>query len=214
MPTVSTASPTPITQMLPYDAAEHDGSEGAPSTSEGESHNVARPSTPTTENGGQPDSSDPIPEEPRVSNRMHRSPVSPSTVPTPTPPPGWNAQHTHNTRFRARLQANFTCAQAQSNRIQSTGGLHVPDTIHALFLSMEQMHKLDDGTFNFCHSSAYTAPIEKDTLHYGDMLTSEDRPQFVEAMKLEVAGIQNMLEVAPRSSIPLDNKPLPAVWAF
>jgi hypothetical protein len=46
------------------------------------------------------------------------------------------------------------------------------------------------------------------------MLQAEDRPRFVKAMQKEIDGLTDILEVVPRQSLPLNTKPLPAIWAF
>jgi hypothetical protein len=78
----------------------------------------------------------------------------------------------------------------------------------------EAIHVQDDGTTNFTYPCAFLSNQEKDTLHYGEMLGAEDRPQFVAAMKKEIDGLQDILEVVTRTSLPPDVKPLPAIWAF
>jgi hypothetical protein len=78
----------------------------------------------------------------------------------------------------------------------------------------EATHTLDDGTSNFTYPSASPSTSDKDTLHYGKMLQSEDRDKFVEAMQKEITGIHGIFEVVPRSAIPQNTKPLPAIWAF
>jgi hypothetical protein len=83
-----------------------------------------------------------------------------------------------------------------------------------MIAAITRTHHLDDHTTNFLHPCAFTATTDKDALHYGEMLQAEDRSNFVQAMQTEMAGITDILEVVPRSSIPMDNKPLPAVWAF
>jgi hypothetical protein len=85
----------------------------------------------------------------------------------------------------------------------------------AMVTAIEAIHQNEDGTCNFLHpASAFLINTEKDTLHYGEMLQAADRPNFVEAMQKEVTGLTDILEVVPRSSLPHDAKPLPAVWAF
>jgi hypothetical protein len=46
------------------------------------------------------------------------------------------------------------------------------------------------------------------------MLSSEDRAKFAEAMKVEIDGLQDILEVVWHQDIPDGVKPLPAVWAY
>jgi hypothetical protein len=57
--------------------------------------------------------------------------------------------------------------------------------------SIECMHILNDGT----HPSAFHANSDKDTLLYVDMLQAEDMQQFIEAMKKELNGFIDVLEV-------------------
>jgi hypothetical protein len=67
---------------------------------------------------------------------------------------------------------------------------------------MEAIHTNDDGTCNFIYPSAFLSSHEKDTLHYGKMLQAEDRQKFVAAMQQEIEGLQEILEVVPRQSLP------------
>jgi hypothetical protein len=76
--------------------------------------------------------------------------------------------------------------------------------------NLEQTATLDDGTTNFTYPMAF----HNDVLHYGGMLQAEDPSDFVSAMQNEMSGQQDILQVIPRSSLPHDIKPLPAVWAF
>ena len=76
--------------------------------------------------------------------------------------------------------------------------------------AIESIHMLDNGTTNY----TYPWALQNDVLHYGDMLEADDRDQFVDAMKQELEGLQHMLQVVPRTSMPNNTKPLPAVWAF
>jgi hypothetical protein len=86
----------------------------------------------------------------------------------------------------------------------------IVDQHTAMVANLEQTATLDDGTPNF----TYPMALHNDVLHYGDMLQAEDRSDFVSAMQNEMAGLQDILQVVPRSSLPADIKPLPAVWAF
>jgi hypothetical protein len=80
--------------------------------------------------------------------------------------------------------------------------------------AVENIPVQEDGSYNYIYPSAFLSHHEKDTLHYGEMLQVEDRPRFVEAMQKEIYGLTDILEVVPRQSLPLDTKPLPAIWAF
>jgi hypothetical protein len=76
--------------------------------------------------------------------------------------------------------------------------------------NLEQTATLDDGTNNFQYPMAF----HNDVLHYGGMLQAEDWSDFVTAMQTEMSGLKDILQVVPRSSLPPDVKPLPAIWAF
>jgi hypothetical protein len=73
--------------------------------------------------------------------------------------------------------------------------------------NIKQQHTLEDGACNYLYPWA----LQNDVLHYGEMLQADDRPDFVQAMKKEVDGLQHMLQVVSRSSMPDGAKPLPAV---
>jgi hypothetical protein len=88
------------------------------------------------------------------------------------------------------------------------------DKLTVMIAATEEQHTLDDGTCNFTYSTASPSPTDKDTLHYGDMLKSEDREKFVEAMQKEMSGIWEIMEVVPWTTIPKETKRLPAIWAF
>jgi hypothetical protein len=79
---------------------------------------------------------------------------------------------------------------------------------------IEQLQRQDDGTCNYHYPCAFTSTVEQDTLHYGEMLTAPDRPQFAAAMQKEIKGLHHILEVVPRAAVLTGLKPLPAVWAF
>jgi len=125
--------------------------------------------------------------------------------------PGWNSTHSHNTRFKSRLQANMSHALSsllmQDNEIKKSP---TQDQLAAMLSNIKQQHTLEDGTCNYLYPWA----LQNDVLHYGEMLQADDRPDFVDAMKKEVDGLWHMLQVVPRSSMPEGVKPLPAVWAF
>jgi hypothetical protein len=128
---------------------------------------------------------------------------------------GWNANYRHNTRFRGRIQANLTYTGDQSATAPATQNIEahyteVVDQHSAMVANLEQMAQLDDGTINFSHPLA----LQNDVLHYGGMLKAEDRPQFVTAMQDEMTGLQDILQVVLRSSLPQGTTPLPAIWAF
>jgi hypothetical protein len=89
------------------------------------------------------------------------------------------------------------------------------DQFQAMVSHIEHLQCPADGTINFTYPCAFaTNTEENDTLHYGDMLRSPDRPHFAEAMQTEMDGLRDMLEVVPRDTVPAHIKPLPAVWAF
>lgn len=60
----------------------------------------------------------------------------------------------------------------------------------------------------------YPWALQNDVLHYGEMLKGSDRDNFITAMQDEIAGLQDLLQVVPRASLPDGVKPLPAIWAF
>lgn len=76
--------------------------------------------------------------------------------------------------------------------------------------SIECMHMLNDGM----HPSAFHANSDKDTLLYVDMLQAEDMQQFIEAMKKELNGFIDVLEVVHWWLVPADYQPLSTVWAL
>jgi hypothetical protein len=138
------------------------------------------------------------------------------TIPSASIRPGWNSSHTHNTRFKARLRANFACALATTNTSMAadTSSLRPIDHFHAMVSNMEQLQLQDDNTYNFHYPCAFATNMENDTLHYGEMLASDDRQDFAEAMQTEMDGLRDILEVVKRADLPANIKPLPAVWAF
>lgn len=77
-------APTKTTPTSPSDATVPAMSEGAHSTSEGDSNSLVCPSTPTADIRGEVS----LPVTPRVSHRTVRTHDSSPTASTPTPPPG------------------------------------------------------------------------------------------------------------------------------
>jgi hypothetical protein len=130
--------------------------------------------------------------------------------------PGWNAQHGHNTRFRTRLQANFSSVSASTdtNTTDQVGSQPIVDKVSAMISCIENLQCQEDGTVNYTYPCAFATNIGSDTLNYGEMLASEDRQKFAEAMQVEINGVRDMLEVVQRQDIPAGIKPLPAIWAF
>jgi hypothetical protein len=55
--------------------------------------------------------------------------------------------------------------------------------------SLEQALTLDDSTNNYTYPNAANATFDKDTLHYGEMLATPDRANFVNAMKKETGQL-------------------------
>ncbi len=129
--------------------------------------------------------------------------------------PGWNSSHSHNTRFKARLQANMSCVRPYL-------GHHVPpvqppvtDQLLSMVAHIKAVHTLEDGTANYTCPLALAASADtKDTLNYGEMLLAHDRSHFVTAMKKEMDGLRDVLQPCPRSHLPVNEKALPAVWSF
>jgi len=78
---------------------------------------------------------------PSQPNRSHRN----------EPRPGWNADHGHRTRFKTRLQANFTQSAVQPVITSFTPCM---DQFTAMLANIEQTRQLDDDTFNFTYPCA------------------------------------------------------------
>jgi len=76
--------------------------------------------------------------------------------------------------------------------------------------NFEDQQRLPDGSSN----EMYPWALQNDVLHYGEMLKASDRDNFITAMQDEIAGLQDLLQVVPRASLPDGVKPLPAIWAF
>jgi len=74
------------------------------------------------------------------------------------PRPGWNADHGHRTRFKMRLQANFTQSAVQP---VITSFMPCRDQFLAMVANIEQIRQLDDDTFNF----TYPCALQNDVLH-------------------------------------------------
>jgi hypothetical protein len=122
---------------------------------------------------------------------------------------GWNSGHHHNTRFKARLQANLSAAVSQHRYLEDTIlNNPIQDQFTAMLALMEEQHCLDDGTIN----DIYPCTLQNDVLHYGEMLKAPNKTKFVEAMEQEVHGLRDMLQVIPRSSLPDGVRLLPAIW--
>jgi hypothetical protein len=88
--------------------------------------------------------------------------------------------------------------------------MQIRDQFAAMILNIQQAAQLDDGTENFLYPMA----LHNDVLHYGGTLKATDRSDFMTAMQEEISGLRNILQVVPRSELPSDINPLPAVWAF
>jgi hypothetical protein len=127
---------------------------------------------------------------------------------------GWNPSHPHQTRFKARLQANLSCTRPSIEQERNNSHLPCRDQFMSMISHVEQLQCLEDGSCNFHYPCAFATNIDNDTLHYGDMLRSEDRSQFATAMQKEVDGLWDILQVVKRSDVPAHMTPLPAVWAF
>jgi hypothetical protein len=90
---------------------------------------------------------------------------------------GWNAEHSHNTRFRTRIQEHLardspaTASGLSQNTEQITvSDVPFSDKFTAMVAATEALYTLEDGTSNFTYPSAFLSTNEKDTLHYGEML--------------------------------------------
>jgi hypothetical protein len=82
------------------------------------------------------------------------------TPPSATIRSGWNGSHPHYTRFKARLQANFTCVQAYiAPTVNRVPAVHPPvtDPFLSMIANIEAVHTLDDGMQNYMYPCAYTA---------------------------------------------------------
>jgi hypothetical protein len=113
-----------------------------------------------------------------------------------------------------RLQANLSCTVPPVDAEQINYPLPCRDKFTSMISHVEQMQCLEDGSHNFHYPCVFASNIDNDTLPYGDMLRSEDHPQFATAMQKEVDGLRYILQVVKRSDLPTDITPLPAVWAF
>ncbi len=137
------------------------------------------------------------------------TPGSPVHTNTSTRRPGWNRDHMYSTRFKACVQVNLTYANHLRMADQSDQTPEL-DQYAAMISHIETLATLDDGCTNFTYPSAF----HNDVLHYSDMLHADDKNQFVQAMEDEVVGLRDMFEIIPRTELPQDTKPLPAIWAF
>jgi len=200
----------------------HTGTPTITATSEGAEHLAhSTLDTPTPSEGDQhawTDTAITIPEYSIMTT--NHSPSQPSTASPPTaqlhPRPGWNAAHRHNTCYKQKLQAYYTCIQTPLHAFLQHDGTPIQDRWSAMVAAIIDMHQLDDGTSNFVYPypCAFQATREKENLHYGKMLQAEDCPNFAKAMKQEVTGLSDTLEVVARSTVPPNQKPLPAIWVF
>jgi hypothetical protein len=193
--------------------------EGVPATSEGAPidrtpESASSESLPNLDGG----LSTPFPDDrntaPGPPDSTHATPLVPSAAIRTSSEirQGWNPDHTHNTRFRARLQAH-----------QSS--LHLAQTLprgpditlinqHACLVAhMETIQGLADGSTNYMHPTAYIAEA-KDTVNYGKMLKSNDWDKFVTAMQNKVDGLRDILHAIPRTTLPEGHKAFPVIWAF
>jgi len=158
-----------------------------------------------------PEEAPPAPERLPVDSNISADDVSMPPIELSGPRLGWNSGHHHNTRFKARFQANLSAAVSQHRSMEDILRTNkIQDQFTAMLTTMEQQHCLDDGTLN----AIYPCALQNDVLHYGKMLKAPDKTKFVEAMEQEVDGLRDMLQVIPRSSLPDGVKPLPAIWAF
>jgi hypothetical protein len=73
--------------------------------------------------------------------------------------------------------------------------------------NFEDQQRLPDGSSN----EMYPWALQNDVLHYREMLKASDRDNFITAMQDEIAGLQDLLQVVPRASLPDGVKPLPAI---
>ncbi len=151
--------------------------------------------------------------------KSHTEPAAPETpcMSNLRSRPGWNASHPHQTRFKARLQVNYTCVQARHPNIMAHNpeDYTIQDQFQAMITHIENVYQHEDGTMNYHYPCVFSTSTEhKDTLNYGEMLQTPDRPQFETAMQSEMDGLHDVFKVVLRTSVPEGVKPLPAVWAF
>lgn len=151
----------------------------------------------------------------RISSRAsarRQDPAGPNTTDVPSHPAermGWNRNHSHNTRFRERMQVNLSLSgHAFTPSLQDT--IKFFDQLTPMVANIEETACLDDGTLNF----SYPCTFHKDVLDYGDMLKASDCQKFVTAMETEVQGLRKMFKITPRNSLSEGTNPLPALWAL
>jgi hypothetical protein len=92
-----------------------------------------------------------------------RMPSSTTGIALQPPPIGWNASHGHNTRYRARFQANVASLQLSLDSEHSP----VECQFAAMVAAVENIPVQEDGSYNYIYPSAFLSHHEKDTLHYG-----------------------------------------------
>jgi hypothetical protein len=123
--------------------------------------------------------------------------------------PGWNHSHSHNTRFKRRVQANF--APVASNLALS------PVACATAFVAEQTALASDEsGTPTSLNPFTHLAAETTNTLHYGQMLRDIDRPKFQQVMQDEIDGLfcHDTLQIVESSMMPPNTKPLSAIWSF
>jgi len=190
------------------------------SQSEGDATVTPCPITTTSEGEGNTPislSEGGIPVTPVPVNTTVSQPL-PTTAPVPPtilvsdeiPPSRWNCEHTHNTRFRCKVIANF-----------SPVADHFPlttldDYMTAFVAEQVVLQGNDQGNPMELNHYIYLAADSTDTLHYGTMLHDPDKAKFEVAMQDEINGLfrQDTIAVIPADTMPTGSKPLSAIWSF
>jgi hypothetical protein len=123
--------------------------------------------------------------------------------------PGWNSGHSHNTRFKHRVQANF--APIARDYAPSLVVL-----VTAFVTEQDALTSDEFGSLTSLNPFMYLAADTTDNLHYGQMLRDVDRPKFEQAMQDEVDGLfrHDTLQIVESSTMPPNTKPLSAIWSF
>jgi len=120
--------------------------------------------------------------------------------------PGWNPNHSYNTRFRAKHTVNI-----------ATFSPTFHDTTLHHFLST---HDIRPFSTPLCYQSLppsfLHSTTNSDTLHLGSMHTDPDRLLFEQDMRREISDLlaTDTIEIVPHHLLPSDNKPLQAIWSF
>jgi hypothetical protein len=96
--------------------------------------------------------------------------------------PGWNDGHSHNTRFKRCVQANFVPVAS-----------HLAPSpvvcVTAFVAEQDALASDESGNPTSLNPFTYLAADTNDNLHYGQMLRDVDCPKFEQAMQDEVDGL-------------------------